>query len=78
MKRLYSKPTIVFESFALSSSVSSGCTVASGNQSNLTCGVKFGNGSIFVEGVSGCGRVVGDGDGACYHVPADPFHVFGS
>jgi len=78
LKRPYSKPTITFDSFSLSSALSSGCSVRAGNQSNLTCGVKFGNSSVFVAGVSGCGSVVGDGDGACYHVPSDPFHVFGS
>jgi len=77
LKRPYSKPAILFDDFSLSSTISSGCAISS-NQSAMSCGVSFGGGTIFVGGVAGCGLSVDDGSGACYHVPADPFSVFGS
>ena len=79
MKKSYTKPVILFESFMLSTNIASGC----GNQAELLaadyeCGKIFSNGqSVFMEGMYGCNdvKVVPDRDGDgqwgtfCYHIP---------
>ena len=79
MKKAYSKPVILFESFMLSTNIASGC----GPQAELLhadyqCGKMFSNGqTIFMDGMYGCNdiKVVADQDGDgqwgtfCYHIP---------
>lgn len=81
MKKTYSAPDIVFESFSLSVSIAA-CAVET-NYGQYECGYKHDpENIIFVSGVSGCKEVVEDGDpvfdGVCYHVPAEDKQLFGS
>ena len=73
----YSKPEIVFESFALSVSVSS-CEVVTSHPSERQCGIPVrGQGVIFVDETTQCTRffdyIITDMNsiynGLCYHVP---------
>ena len=75
MKKRYSKPDIMFESFTLSTSIAGTC--AHRTQDQFGCAVMFSDGSmVFTSVVSSCGVKVQadqDGDGMwgtyCYHVP---------
>ncbi len=85
LKKLYSKPKILFEDFALNTNVAGSCerVIATLNQGE--CGVYF-NGwmTIFTSDVIGCTRKVEDGttdygnDGYCYHVPSELYSLFQS
>lgn len=73
MKKTYTKPDVMYESFAMSNSIASGCTVKVGHEEN-TCGIELTSDiSIFTSAVSGCTMKFEDGqyDGLCYHVPLD-------
>lgn len=81
MKKTYSAPDIVFESFSLSVNIAS-CDVGT-NHGREACGYKFDPETIiFVSGVSGCKEVIDDGDpafdGICYHNPSEDSQLFGS
>lgn len=84
MKKTYSKPQIMFESFSLSTSIAGACGVKIDTQAAGTCGVDYGfMGTIFLPEVAGCSIVVGgiyDGsfNGICYHVPTDSRNLFNS
>lgn len=82
MKKPYSKPQILFESFSLSSSIAGDCEVKTDTQAAGTCGVSFGTITIFVGSAEGCAYKVGvdDGDynGLCYHIPLDVYNLFNS
>lgn len=89
MKKEYSKPDIIFESFSLSTSITAGCEVKPSNFT-VDCGVKWSKGVyIFTEDVQGCTTKVLNGNltlnfvddennGLCYHNPSDSFNVFNS
>lgn len=76
-KRKYSKPGILFEDFSLSTNIAAGCEW----EANEDGGVNYHRYTIFVEGVTGCKKVVVEGDpyydGLCYHNPMD-YNVFNS
>ena len=81
MKKTYSKPDIVFDSFALSTSVAA-CKYET-NYGPDICGYMFDPETyIFLESVSGCTTKITEGeeafDGLCYHVYADYGMLFGS
>lgn len=79
MKKKYTKPAIVFESFILSTNIAATC----GDKAELLavdyeCGKRFTNGqTVFMNGMFGCHdiQVVPDQDGDgqwgtfCYHIP---------
>ena len=72
MKKVYSKPEIVFESFSLSQSIAAGCEHKTKKSESL---VLSGLGFAFNSDPSACDvDVVGNaedmefGDGICYHV----------
>lgn len=79
MKKTYSKPEIVFESFSLSQNIAAGCEVKTNTPSQSECGIDFGGSMLFVDGMNGMNgckdiavdNVGGDGvyNGICYHVP---------
>lgn len=82
MKKVYSAPEILFEDFALSTSISAGCEKII-NPLLYTCGVNYpGIGVIFVEDANGCKVKVTDGssmgNGFCYHVPTEDNNMFNS
>lgn len=83
MKRAYVKPQILFENFALSTNIASGCTAISDMHSSGTCGYDFSGLMVFLYGVSGCGDVeidanIGEFNGICYHVPIETSSLFNS
>jgi len=82
MKKAYSQPDIVFESFSLSTSICAGCEYGT-NFTSGVCGYEFtDNIFIFLEGVTGCIFKVPDGssqfNGICYHNPSDLKNIFQS
>lgn len=75
MKKVYSKPEIVFESFSLSQNIAAGCEFISDVKGG---GLNFGSFVLFFNDASspctGDGRVTSEGgdgqyDKICYHVP---------
>ena len=70
MKKLYSKPEIMFESFTLSASIAS-CDNIIDTQSKDQCGIE-GTGGIkmFSHGITDCDFEASNDeyDGFCYHV----------
>lgn len=76
MKKLYSKPQIMFESFTLSTNIAADCEVKIYNHSSGTCAYEFTdefgeNWKVFTSDVLACGTNEGDRayDNVCYHVP---------
>lgn len=85
MKKFYTKPEIMFESFTLSTNIAGDCEEKTHLPSNNTCGLDFSGLVVFLEGMNGCkdiqvDNVGGDGDynGLCYHVPAGDKNLFNS
>ena len=88
MKKAYTKPEIVFESFSLDTHIAANCEKIVGNHAAGACGIEYGDLVIFIEGKTGCSTDIGvtktpagdDGtyDGYCYHVPVDAADMFNS
>lgn len=85
MKKEYSSPDILFESFSLSENIASenmNCTRNVTNQYSGNCGLHYGNKVIFTMSASGCRVKIEDGspvfDGLCYHVPTGDNKLFNS
>ena len=81
MKKAYSKPQIVFESFVLSRSIASGCEFISGNYSDASSctftdpKTKW---NIFINSQCEIGSdTLEDGD-ICYHVSTEDRTIFNS
>lgn len=87
MKKLYTKPNIMFEDFSLSTSIAGNCEGIVGNPSKGSCAV-LGSGNIrlFDSSVGvACqfspeqlGGAAGMYNGMCYHVPSDSSNLFNS
>ena len=82
MKKTYTKPEIVFESFSFSTSIAGDCERIVGNPSRGTCGVPDATGQfpVFIDSNTGCVITGSDDqyDGFCYHVPVDSKNLFNS
>ncbi len=86
MKKVYTKPEILFEDFSLSDSIAMGCAQKINSPHGWianSCGYEFAPGmKIFTEKVSGCDIKIVDGsdqfNGICYHVPTDANSLFNS
>lgn len=82
MKKQYVKPDIMFENFALSTSIAAGCDVIIDNQAAKQCGLSWGKGHVFLLNVNGCTIKAEDGsvdyDEICYNVPLDTNDMFNS
>ena len=87
MKKVYSKPEIMFEDFTLSTSIAGGCEHqdVTPTTSQTGCGLNFGPDVIFVagvcstaEGVEPYGPDDGVYNGICYHVPGSYGNIFAS
>ena len=87
MKKAYMKPEIVFESFAMTTSIAGDCEEIVGNAARGTCGVEFGFLTVFATPANGCNSIEGvthldgtDGEynGFCYHVPTTGVNYFNS
>lgn len=79
MKKIYSKPDILFDSFAMADSIAS-CEVQANFQSG-TCGVVLTEAmTLFTQSVADCNWQFKDEeyDGLCYHVPFGAYNVFNS
>ena len=81
MKKIYSKPQIVFDSFELSQSIAAGCVYISNHAQNV-CKVTInepGWADIAVFADSSCTTTPPSGnDRICYDVPTDDTRVFSS
>lgn len=83
MKKTYTKPEILFESFTLSTNIAGTCEIKTYLPSNNTCGMEWeGVGIVFMETMTGCTDVKisegGNFDGICYHVPTETSNLFNS
>ena len=85
MKKEYSTPEILFESFSLNESIAianSNCTRNVTNQYSGECGLYYGNKIVFTVPVAGCRVKIEDGspvfDGLCYHIPSGDNKLFNS
>ena len=86
MRKTYSKPEIMFESFTLSSNIAGDCERVVGNPSKGSCGIlgnEPGIDNLFsssVKGTDGCQMCtdVDNYDGYCYHVPTEDYTLFNS
>lgn len=84
MKKIYSKPEIMFDSFTLTTNIAAGCKHRIDTFANGSCGLFFPHvGNVFTTGVSGCNdmQVSPDDDqygGICYHVPYEDSKLFNS
>ncbi len=85
MKKVYSKPEIMFEDFTLSTSIAGGCDVQTNLPSQNQCGMDFSGLTVFMTGMTGCTDIAVEnvgGDGQwneiCYHVPTGDQNLFTS
>ena len=87
MKKLYSKPEIMFEDFTLSENIAGDCEAPFvGNPSKDSCAiVGTGEQNIFSGRVSACefkpedfGQSPDMWNGLCYHTPTDANNLFNS
>lgn len=81
LKKEYTKPDIIFESFALSTSIAAGCEKKTNTPSLDQCGFKYGPDVVYIDKESGCADIQVDGsilDGFCYHNPSDANNLFNS
>lgn len=85
MKKTYSKPEILFESFTMNISIASSCTEPFGSPGRGTCAIpgNFPGWDLFNTTIEGSACQV-DGDenekynGLCYHVPTADAKYFAS
>lgn len=83
MKKVYSKPEIVFEDFTLSTSIAGGCEIRTNTPSAGACGYPYEGGggqTLFTNAVGDCQIKMDDdvNNGFCYHVPIDSNNIFNS
>lgn len=81
MKKVYSKPVIIYDDFRLSANIAAGCEVRSNHAMN-ECTFDLGPGvpPPFANGLSICEYTPEDGtyNGACYDVPSTDNNLFTS
>lgn len=80
MKKIYSKPEIAFESFAMNVNIAA-CKVDTDLQAKGTCGIPYGGSGLvlFLDGISQCTYPGEDGfENTCYHNPTDDTRLFAS
>ena len=82
MKKTYSKPLIVFDSFELSQNIAAGCELLYTNQAQYACPVvvaELGSGYTFFASQPSCyATPPGGNDSICYDVPIVDNNVFNS
>ena len=81
MKKEYTKPEIVFESFSLSVSIAAGCEEKIDNKSEYQCAYYSSGGiATFTGLIDECDFTSSDGtaDGFCYHHPEGGPNIFNS
>jgi hypothetical protein len=80
MKKAYSKPDVLFDSFSMSQSIANACEIRANHQKGI-CGVVFTESiTIFNSDARACTLRYEDEqyDGLCYHVPHESYNVFQS
>lgn len=81
MKKNYTKPEIMFESFTLSTNIAGDCDHDTSLQTDGVCGIDFGGDIIFLIGITGCLDQYETDDGTsgiCYHNPTETTKLFNS
>lgn len=79
MKKIYSKPEIMFEDFTLSENIAGDCENKISNPTDGVCGYPSRNGEIFMDYITGCNYKQPDGyNDLCYHVPTEYSDLFNS
>ena len=78
MKKTYSKPQIVFDSFELSQSIAAGCEVIT-NQAQGVCPLIDDESGWTLLADTSCKKTPPTGtDEICYDVPAESYNVYSS
>ena len=84
MKKIYSKPDIVFESFSLFTSIAAPCKIRNFNPGQGTCTFLIAGENVFLTSVAACNKpgnlpiTVDGSNGICYHVPTAAAALFNS
>ena len=87
MKKLYSKPEIMFENFSMSVNIAAGCENINRNPTSGVCAYIIPADEfdpekhVFTSNVAGClaTNVVDDGYNAiCYNTPSETYNLFNS
>ncbi len=86
MKKEYSKPIVVFESFSMSTNIAGDCehkTNLPSPGTSFGCGYPIRGGVVFMSETSGCtytegGAENGSYNGICYQVPNENSNLFNS
>lgn len=79
MKKQYIKPTITFDSLAVSANISSGCSWLSSNLAEYTCPIEDPeSGWTIFSDFALCLMMPGSGDTICYDIPFAGSNVFES
>lgn len=83
MKKVYSAPEILFESFTMSTNIAGDCEWKPDTANNYNnCGINFSGVIIFGSDLTGCtGIQIAPGDkwdSICYHVPSESSNIFNS
>ena len=79
MKKIYSKPEIMFEDFTLNESIAGPCEVKTHTPAQGQCGVEFGPFIVFMS-TTNCNFIQDNQeyDGFCYHIPSESNNLFNS
>lgn len=81
MKKVYSKPEIVFESFTMNSNIAA-CAEKTDSPAKGSCGIVYTPTiTVFVSESTGCNfwdETPEEHDGICYHNPSEDTRLFGS
>lgn len=79
MKKIYSKPEIMFDSFTLTTNIAAGCGHTTGLHSRDICAVDFGPLKIFSSQAGNvCDTFIEDDDQYCYHATTEDQALFNS
>ncbi len=80
MKKAYTKPEIIFDSFELTESIAAGCSYITSNMAPYECAVldkEFGF-TLFSDYNNCDSTPPGGNDSICYHVPTADYSVYTS
>lgn len=82
MKKVYSKPEIMFEDFSLSTNIAGDCEEKTKllSRNEYGCGYPLRNGKVVFTDEYGCTTTPDDGpnNNLCYHVPEGSYNLFNS
>jgi len=79
MKKIYSKPEIMFDSFTLTTSIAAGCGKPAALPTKDVCALHMGPKILFSNSMSVCTDKVDPNDDIyCYHAPTEDQALFNS